>query len=67
MGTTLIRSHMNINPPRKVRAAIYIFTAIGTPVVAYLAAKGLIGDLEVVLWSAEVTVASSLAALNITR
>lgn len=57
---------MNLNPPRRVRAALYVLTAIGTPVVAYLNAKGYIGSLEVGLWSAEVAAASGLAALNTT-
>lgn len=55
---------MPLNPPRRVRAALYVLTAIGTPVVAYLNAKGYIGSLEVGLWSAEVAAASGLAALN---
>jgi hypothetical protein len=56
---------MTFNPPRKVRLTIYLSTAIGTPLVAYLAAKGIIGDLEVTLWSAEVAAATGLAALNL--
>jgi hypothetical protein len=56
---------MPLNPSRRVRAAIYVLTAVGTPVVVYLQAKGIIGDLEFVLWSGEVTVASTIAALNI--
>lgn len=55
---------MNLNPPRRVRAALYVLTAIGTPVVAYLNAKGIVGSLEVALWSAEVTIVNGLAALN---
>lgn len=55
---------MRINPPRRVRAALYVLTAVGTPVVAYLKAKGYIGDLELTLWAAEVTVVNGLAALN---
>lgn len=55
---------MTFNVPYKIRAGLYLLTAIGTPVVAYLFAKGFIGDLEVVLWSAEVTVVSALAAFN---
>lgn len=55
---------MRLNPPRRIRAALYVLTAAGTPVVAYLAAKGYIGDLELALWTAEVTVASTLAAFN---
>ena len=56
---------MTLNIPYQLRAAIYVFTAVGTPVVAYLLSVGIIGELEVALWSAEVAVASSLAALNI--
>lgn len=55
---------MTINVPYKIRAGLYILTALGTPLVAYLSAKHYIGDLEVVLWSAEVTVVSVLAAFN---
>lgn len=55
---------MNLNPSRRVRAALYLVTALGTPVVVYLQAKGLIGDLEFILWSAEVTVVNGIAALN---
>lgn len=58
---------MNLNPPSKVRAALYIFTAIATPIVAYLLAKGFIGTLEVTLWSAEVTVVSAMAGFNVTK
>lgn len=55
---------MTLNPPKTVRAVIYILTAVGTPLVAYLNAKGIIGSLEVGLWSAEVAVANVLAAVN---
>jgi hypothetical protein len=57
---------MNLNPPRRVRAALYVLTAVGTPVAVYLQAKGIIGDLEFILWGAEVTVVNALAALNTT-
>lgn len=56
---------MKFNLPPKVRASLYLVTAVGTPLVAYLLAKGVIGELEVQLWSAEVTVVSALAALNV--
>lgn len=55
---------MTLNIPYKVRAALYVFTAVGTPVIAYLLARGIIGELEVGLWSAEVTVVTALAAFN---
>lgn len=58
---------MTFNPPYKVRAALYVLTAIGTPIVAYLFAKDVIGELEVTLWAAEVTVVNAMAALNVTK
>jgi hypothetical protein len=57
---------MNLNLPPKARQVAYAFTALGTPVVAYLQVKGIIGDAEAVLWAAEVTVVSALAAYNTT-
>lgn len=57
---------MTLNVPYKIRAALYVLTAIGTPLVAYLLARDIIGDLEVALWSGEVAVVSALAALNTT-
>lgn len=55
---------MTLNPPRRVRALLYVLTAVGTPVAAYLKFKGYIGDEELALWGAEVTVVNTLAALN---
>lgn len=55
---------MPINPPRAVRLALYVLTVIGTPLVAYLNAKGIIGATEVTFWSAEVAAVGLLAALN---
>lgn len=56
---------MRINLPPKVRAALYVLTALGTPIIAYLFAKDVIGELEVTLWAAEVTVVNAMAALNV--
>lgn len=53
--------------PAKARLGLYLFTGIATPVVAYLAAKGYIGDLEVALWAAEATFASAVAASNVVK
>lgn len=58
---------MTLNPPSNVRAILYVVTAIGTPLIAYLLAKNVIGAVEVALWSAEVTVVNTLAALNVTK
>lgn len=57
---------MRINLPDRVRAAVYVLTALLTPVIAYLFAKHYIGELEVTLWSAEVAVVTAMAALNVT-
>lgn len=55
---------MQLNPSPKIRAIIYIVTALGTPVIAYLLSKGIIGDLELNLWAAEVTAVNIMAGLN---
>jgi hypothetical protein len=55
---------VTVNLPARVRRALYAATALGTPVVAYLQVKGVIGDAETVLWAAEVTVVSALAGFN---
>lgn len=56
---------MRVNLPDKWRAAIYIVTSLGSPVIAYLFAKGILGELEVGLWSALVTAVNAMAALNV--
>lgn len=56
---------MKVNPSRPVRVALYVLTAVGTPVVAYLKVKGIIDDPAVALWSGEVAVVNTLAALNV--
>lgn len=58
---------MNLNIPPKVRAGLYLFTALGSPIAAYLLAKGVIGELEMALWAAEVTAVSALAAFNVLK
>lgn len=57
---------MQFNPPAKVRGAIYIVTALGSPLVAYLLARHIIGQLELNLWVAEVTAVNIMAGLNVT-
>lgn len=56
---------LNINP--KVRVVLYVVTAVGTPLVAYLASKEVIGDLEVTLWSSEVAIVSAMAGFKVDR
>ncbi|WP_418063943.1 hypothetical protein [Pimelobacter simplex] len=55
---------MKINVPFRVRVALYLANVLGTPVVVYLRAKGVIGDLELTLWGAEVAAAFAVAGLN---
>jgi hypothetical protein len=55
---------MTINPPRHVRALIYVANVLGAPFVAYAFAKGWVGEFEVTLFSAEVSAAFLLAGLN---
>ena len=57
---------MEFNIPKPVRFAIYVITALGTPIVGYLFSRGIIGIEEVKLWGAEVTVASTMAAIKTT-
>lgn len=58
---------MRINLPSKVRAAIYVFTAVGSPIMGYLLARGIIGELEMALWTAEIAAVTAMAALNISK
>lgn len=58
---------MTLNPPPKVRAALYVLTAVGAPVMAYLLIKGVIGPDEMALWAAEVTVVAGMAGLNVAK
>lgn len=57
---------MNINPSSKVRKALYVIVALGTPVVAYLRFQNYIGDAEVTLWAGIVSAVSALAGFNVT-
>ena len=59
------KKKMRFNIPAKARIAIYIVTALGAPVMAYLFAKGYVGELEVGLFSALVTAVNGMAALNV--
>lgn len=56
---------MNLNPPAKIRKALYILNIVGAPLVAYAVAKGYIGQLELNLWSGEVSATALLAGYNV--
>ena len=57
---------MKINISAEVRQALYVVTALGTPVMVYLLDKSIIGELEMALWSAIVLAVNSLAAVKTT-
>lgn len=56
---------MTVNLTRRARLALYVANVLGTPVVVYLRAKGIIGDFELTLWGTEVTAVMALAGLNV--
>lgn len=56
---------MKINLPPKVRAALYVITAISSPIVAYLLDQGHIHQAEVNLWAGIVTAVNVMAGLNV--
>lgn len=56
---------MTFNLPPRIRAIIYIITALGTPVIGYLFANHNIDQLVVALWGAEVTAVNAMAAFNV--
>lgn len=57
---------MTLNIPRKVRAAIYIITVMGTAVIVPLEAGGVVPTLALTVWASVAGAASGLAALNLT-
>ncbi len=56
---------MNLNLPPQVRQAIYVVTAVASPVMAYLLLQGTISDFVFGLFSVVVTAVTSLAAVNV--
>lgn len=58
---------MNLNPSSKVRLVIYLTSGVGSLVVAYLQAKGYIGEVEVSLWAGVVALVNGLSAYNASK
>lgn len=58
---------MRINLPSRLRFAIYVFNGVGSIIVVYLNAKGLIGAAEVTAWTALSAFTSTMAALNVSN
>lgn len=58
---------MNLVLPPKVRQAIYIVTAVASPVMAYLNQSGTVSDFVFGLFAVVVTAVASLAAVNVSK
>lgn len=56
---------MQLNPPPKVRAAIYVLVVMGTAVLVPLNVAGVVNDVVMSVWSSVAAAASLLAALNV--
>lgn len=57
---------MKINLPARVRAILYVLTAVASPVVTYLGAQHRLSDFAVGLFSVVVTAVTALAFSNVT-
>lgn len=55
---------MNLNPPRRVRAVLYLSATFGTPTVTYFAATDRISDALTVLLTAYIALVMGLATAN---
>ena len=51
-----------VNIPAKVRFTLYLLSALGSVVVAYLVAKGHFGEAETAAWAGLVAIVNGLAA-----
>ena len=56
---------MNLNPPYKVRAFLYVILMLGSPIVMYLQTVHRIGESEVNLWLTLSTAIALMAGLNV--
>lgn len=56
---------MQLNPPAKVRIAIYVTVVMGTAVLVPLHTAGVVSDLVFNVWTSVAGAASALAALNV--
>lgn len=58
---------MQLNPPAKVRAVIYILVVMGTAVLVPLNVAHIVSDVVMSVWTSVSAAASLLAALNVTK
>ncbi len=57
---------MKLNPPSKIRALLYVITALGTPLMGVMTEQKFLPMWAMTLWTAEVAAVGALAALNTT-
>lgn len=55
-----------IQLPARVRTILYVLTAVGSPIIAYLGTEGRLDDFYVGLFAVIVTAVNALALSNIT-
>lgn len=58
---------MQLNPPDKVRKAIYVAVVMGTAVLVPLHQAGVVPDVLMAVWSSVSGAASLLAAFNVPK
>ena len=56
---------MNINPPAKIRKALYIVTGLVNILMLYLSVKGYVGEAETAAWASLNLFISGLAGYNV--
>lgn len=52
--------------PARLRSAIYLVTAVVTPVMAYLATQGVVSDFWIGLYTVFTSAVNALAYVNVT-
>jgi hypothetical protein len=57
---------MQLNPPPKVRAAVYIVVVLGTALLVPLNIAGVVNNTIMSVWTSVSAAASLLAAINVT-
>lgn len=58
---------MQLNPPPKVRAAIYVIIVLGSAVLVPLNVAHIVSDVAMSVWTSVSAAASLLAAVNVSR
>ena len=56
-----------MNPTPQARQAVYVITALSSPIMAYLNQQGVVNEFWFGLFSVVVTAVAGLAAYNVTK